>query len=77
MTQRVGISGDQPADQLLSADWQCTSPAGYFFYRDVFGGWRWEFGDARGEVRDSPHSFDTREECVLHAQTRVIRESHA
>ena len=76
MTQRVRISVDKPTDRLLAADRQCTLPAGYFFYRDVFGGWRWEFGDCHGEVRDSPYSFDTQEECVLHAQTFGIRESH-
>jgi hypothetical protein len=34
------------------------------YYCDVFGGWRWECRDAEGEVRDSQHSYDTRQECV-------------
>jgi hypothetical protein len=29
------------------------------FYRDVFGGWRYEFRDDNGHLRDSPHSYDT------------------
>jgi hypothetical protein len=33
-------------------------------YRDVFGGWRWEFIDGDGHMRDSPYSFDTYEECI-------------
>ena len=34
------------------------------FYRDLFGGWRWEWRDSEGNIRDSQHSYDTREECV-------------
>jgi hypothetical protein len=37
---------------------------GCVFYRDLFGGWRWEFHAEGGEVRDSRQSFDSREECV-------------
>ena len=37
-------------------------------YRDVFGGWRWEFRDARGQMRDSRDSFDSYEDCVAAAQ---------
>ena len=38
------------------------------FYRDVFGGWRWEFEDAKGEMRDSPHCYETYEDCVAAAE---------
>ena len=38
------------------------------FYRDVFGGWRWEFKDAEGEMRDSPHCYETYEDCVAAAE---------
>jgi hypothetical protein len=38
------------------------------FYRDVFGGWRWEFKDAKGEMRDSPHCYETYEDCVAAAE---------
>ena len=38
------------------------------FYRDVFGGWRWEYFDSHGEARDSPCSYDTRAECVSDAR---------
>jgi hypothetical protein len=37
-------------------------------YRDVFGGWRWEFKDARGQMRDSRDSFDSYEDCAAAAQ---------
>jgi hypothetical protein len=37
------------------------------FYRDVFGGWRWEFEDSNGEMRDSQHAYATREQCVAAA----------
>ncbi|HYI87520.1 MAG TPA: hypothetical protein VEX61_10520, partial [Burkholderiales bacterium] len=40
----------------------------FVFYRDVFGGWRWECRGAQGHVRDSQQSYDTREECVEDAQ---------
>ena len=36
----------------------------FVFYRDVFGGWRWECRDAKGCTYDSQHSYDTREECI-------------
>lgn len=36
----------------------------FVFYRDVFGGWRWELRDEHGYVQDSQHSYDTREECA-------------
>ncbi len=40
----------------------------FIFYRDVFGGWRWEFRNGHGQLQDSPHSYDTREECIEAAQ---------
>ena len=42
------------------------------FYRDVFGGWRWEYFDAHGEAYDSPGSFDTRADCVADARLRGL-----
>ena len=42
------------------------------FYRDVFGGWRWECFDAKGEAQDSPFSYDTRAECVADARRRGL-----
>lgn len=36
-------------------------------YRDVFGGWRWEFKDRRGHMRDSTESFDSYEDCAVAA----------
>jgi DNA-binding response OmpR family regulator len=36
----------------------------WVFYRDIFGAWRWECTDAENDVRDSQHSYETREECV-------------
>ena len=42
------------------------------FYRDVFGGWRWEYFDAHGEAHDSPSSFDTRADCVADARLRGL-----
>jgi CheY-like chemotaxis protein len=36
----------------------------FVFYRDVFGGWRWEVRDEKGQLRDSPQSYDTREDCI-------------
>ena len=44
-----------------------TKKAGCIFYRDVFGGWRWEHTDASGEITDSNASYETREECVAAA----------
>lgn len=38
------------------------------YYRDVFGGWRWEFEDAEGDMRDSHHSYETYAECVAAAR---------
>jgi hypothetical protein len=38
--------------------------SGYTFYRDVFGGWRWECYDSAGEALDSRESFDTSNECI-------------
>lgn len=37
-------------------------------YRDVFGGWRWEYFGPDGEARDSRFSYDTRPECVADAR---------
>jgi DNA-binding response OmpR family regulator len=36
----------------------------WIFYRDIFGGWRWEFMDTEGNTRDSQHSYGSREDCV-------------
>lgn len=45
------------------------------FYRDVFGGWRWEFFDVSGEASDAQSSFDTRSECVADARrSGLIRQ---
>ena len=41
---------------------------GYEFYRDVFGGWRWEHHGRDGTVRDSRESFDTWQECIEDAR---------
>ena len=46
------------------------------FYRDVFGGWRWEYFDAGGEAYDSPGSFDTRADCVADARLRGLTGAH-
>jgi DNA-binding response OmpR family regulator len=40
----------------------------FLFYRDVFGGWRWEIRTVDGQMQDSQHSYDTREECVQAAE---------
>ena len=40
---------------------------GYFFYRDVFGGWRWEFRQPDGDFIDSRESYESKEECVVAA----------
>ena len=37
-------------------------------YRDVFGGWRWEFRDRRGNMRDSRDSFESYEDCAAAAR---------
>jgi hypothetical protein len=42
------------------------------FYRDVFGGWRWEYFDANGQARDSAFSYDTHAECVADARGRGL-----
>ena len=49
-------------EDTLSATRPCN------IYRDVFGAWRWEFRDARGEAHDSLESFDTYEECFAAAR---------
>lgn len=36
-------------------------------YRDVFGGWRWEAHDAKGESVDSRQSFASLEDCMRDA----------
>ena len=41
-------------------------------YRDVFGGWRWEYFSPDGEARDSQFSYDTRSECVADAKRRGL-----
>jgi hypothetical protein len=46
------------------------------YYCDVFGGWRWECRDAEGEVRDSQHSYDTRQEC-MEAAVRIRADALA
>jgi hypothetical protein len=38
------------------------------YYRDVFGGWRWESCDRAGEAIDSRNGFETLEECVEDAR---------
>ena len=45
------------------------------FYRDLFGGWRWEWRDSDGNIRDSQHSYETREECVEAARRLDLCES--
>jgi uncharacterized protein YegP (UPF0339 family) len=45
---------------------QCQ-PLGFSCYRDVFGGWRWEFRDANGDFVDSQQSYDSQEECLAAA----------
>jgi DNA-binding response OmpR family regulator len=42
------------------------------FYRDLFGGWRWEWRDAEGHIRDSQQSYDSRDECVQAARRAGI-----
>jgi DNA-binding response OmpR family regulator len=42
------------------------------FYRDLFGGWRWEWCDEEGNIRDSKQSYDTRDECVQQARAAGI-----
>src|SRR5215213_950366 len=50
----------------------------FIFYRDVFGGWRWELRAADGHMQDSEHGYDTREECVQAAEEAAAAEfSHA
>lgn len=38
------------------------------FYRDLFGGWRWEMRQPDGSVMESPFSYPTRAECVAAAE---------
>ena len=45
------------------------------FYRDVFGGWRWEYFDADGEAHDSPFSYDSHLECVEDARRQGMTGS--
>jgi DNA-binding response OmpR family regulator len=45
----------------------------FIFYRDVFGGWRWEFRNSSGNVRDSQQSYVTREECVSAADAAALQ----
>jgi CheY-like chemotaxis protein len=40
----------------------------FIFYRDVFGGWRWELRAADGHMQDSEHGYETREACVEAAE---------
>jgi DNA-binding response OmpR family regulator len=47
----------------------------FIFYRDVFGGWRWESHTADGHTQDSQHSYDTRDECVEAAERAVLSAS--
>jgi uncharacterized protein YegP (UPF0339 family) len=41
---------------------------GFSFYRDVFGGWRWELLTDDGEVIDSREAFETKHDCVRDAR---------
>jgi uncharacterized protein YegP (UPF0339 family) len=45
-------------------------------YRDVFGGWRWEFRLANGHFLDSRDSYDSEEDCIAAAKraraTRIV-----
>jgi DNA-binding response OmpR family regulator len=45
------------------------------FYRDLFGGWRWEWHDGEGQVRDSQYSYDSREDCVEAARKDGVYHS--
>jgi hypothetical protein len=40
----------------------------FSYYRDVFGGWRWESLDRTGEAIDSRDCFESKAECVEDAQ---------
>jgi uncharacterized protein YegP (UPF0339 family) len=42
---------------------QCQ-PLSFLCYRDVFGGWRWEFREAHGDFVDSQESYESQEECI-------------
>lgn len=40
----------------------------WIFFRDVFGGWRWErLDDAGATIGESSHSFDSREAAEIDA----------
>jgi len=48
---------------------------GYTLYRDVFGGWRWEYYDRAGEAIDSRESFDISSECIDDARRHEYERS--
>jgi hypothetical protein len=52
----------------LMRDEIASGRPGYAFYRDVFGGWRWEYFDHNGDAFDSRESFETPHECVQNAR---------
>jgi DNA-binding response OmpR family regulator len=49
----------------------------FTFYRDVFGGWRWECRGHDGHVQDSQHSYATRDECVAAASSATLQNAPA
>ena len=53
-----------------SAGVQCE-PLSFLCYRDVFGGWRWEFREANGDFVDSQQSYDPEEECIAAAKAAM------
>jgi hypothetical protein len=55
------------AHHCLMPQEYASSRPGYAFYRDVFGGWRWEYYHRNGEAVDSRESFNTREACIENA----------
>jgi uncharacterized protein YegP (UPF0339 family) len=61
------LINERPSD-TASNEAECER-MNFRFYRDVFGGWRWEFRQADGHFIDSRRSYDTEEDCRAAART--------
>jgi hypothetical protein len=48
----------------------------WVFFRDLSGGWCWEFREAGKTVRESARSYGTRDECVADATANGFDVHH-
>jgi uncharacterized protein YegP (UPF0339 family) len=66
---------DTQRSEASSAQDECERLK-FLVYRDVFGGWRWEFRLADGHFVDSKQSYDSQADCVAaatrSASTRML-----